>query len=88
MPSIAAIYHMVYWCRAAHCGAPDLPGTAYTHLQGCQEGLYKLLRVLQVLIDTLAHEGIPEALEYRVCCLQNTLCIHNRVSLKPPSKHA
>ena len=34
-----------------------------THLQGRQEGLYKLLRVLQVLVDALAHEGVPEALE-------------------------
>ena len=43
------------------------------HLQSCQKGLYKLLRVLQVLIHALAHEGIPKALEDRVGCLQDTL---------------
>ena len=34
-----------------------------TRLEGRQEGLHKLLRVLQVLVDALVHEGVPEALK-------------------------
>ena len=43
------------------------------YLEGCQERLDKLLRVREVLIHALAHEGVPEALEDGIGCLQDTL---------------
>ena len=44
------------------------------YLQRREEGHHKLLRVLEVLVHALAHEGVSKALEDGVGRLQHPLC--------------